>query len=112
MYLKHLKKTILAITTIALILSLCIITTMAAVSYYFTVEYYPPNDTKAEATIHCQGGNEVYEAFVYIESNSTGETSSNYGVTTGGNYTLSSGTVTIYYPGATIPLVTYDGWAK
>lgn len=112
MFIMYLKKTFLGIITISLIISLCVLTAIATVSYYFTVEFYPPNDTKAEATIHCQGGDGVYEAFVFIRSNSTGETSSNYGVTTGGNYTLSSGTVTIYYPGATIPLVTYDGWAE
>lgn len=96
-----------------MIVGSCILTASAQVSSS-TYVIWNFNETKAAAkTIGtASAGIQVFYTFVFIRSNSTGETSSNYGVTTGGNYTLSSGTVTIYYPGATIPLVTYDGWAE
>ena len=106
------KKTVSAILVVAFIFALCALSTYAAVSYYVTASFYPPNDTKAEATIYVQGESNPYDMSVWIESNSTGERSENYAVQSGGSASLSSGKVTIYYPGAEIPLINYGGYAS
>ena len=106
------NKAISAVLVIVIIFALCALSLYATVSYYFTVEFYPPNDTKAEATIYAQGGSNPYDMYVWIVSNSTGEKSENYAIQSGGSASLSSGKVTINYAGAQIPLVNYGGYAS
>lgn len=107
------KKTLSAIFVIAFILTICVLSTFATLSYRVSVIYYPPNDVKVESKIDVQGGDTPYYMEVWIRSdNTTDEEKFNCGIVTGGDASLTSGIITISYPGATIPLVEYGGEAR